>query len=101
MFEDLVISKDLWPKRSPDLTPPDFCLWRSTNRKVGIRRGGQTDQLREQHFRSQQYARAMFSTLKFIKSKYRSVLTDEHLTELVQTASTTYRPNFKKLTAYP
>jgi len=43
----------------------------------------------------------MYSTLKFIKSKYRSVLTDEHLTELERTALTTYQPNFKKLTAYP
>jgi hypothetical protein len=35
----------------------------------------------------------------FITSKYRSVLTDEHLTELVRTALTAYQPNFKKITA--
>jgi hypothetical protein len=64
-------------------------------------RGGQLDQLREQHFSRQQLARDMYSTLKFIKSKYRSVLTDEHLTEPVRTALTTYQPNFKKLAAYP
>jgi hypothetical protein len=40
----------------------------------------------------------MYSTLKFITSKYHSVLTDEHLIELVQAALTTYLPNFKKLT---
>ncbi len=26
-FGERLISKDLWPPRSPDLTPPDFCLW--------------------------------------------------------------------------
>jgi hypothetical protein len=45
--------------------------------------------------------RAMYQTLKLIKSKYRSGLTDEHLTELVRTAVTTYQPKFKKLAAYP
>jgi hypothetical protein len=39
--------------------------------------------------------------LKLIKSKYRPVLTDERLTELVLTALTTYQSNFKKLIAYP
>jgi hypothetical protein len=42
-----------------------------------------------------------YSTLNFIKSKYRSVLADEHLTELVQTVLTTYQPNIKKLIANP
>jgi hypothetical protein len=26
-FDDRIISKNLWPPRSPDLTPPDFFLW--------------------------------------------------------------------------
>ena len=26
-FGDRVISKGLWPSRSPDLTPPDYFLW--------------------------------------------------------------------------
>jgi len=26
-FGDRVISKGLWPRRSPDLTPPDYFLW--------------------------------------------------------------------------
>jgi hypothetical protein len=26
-IEDRIISKGLWPPRSPDLTPPDFLLW--------------------------------------------------------------------------
>ncbi len=26
-FEDRIISKGTWLARSPDLTPPDFCLW--------------------------------------------------------------------------
>lgn len=37
--------------------------------------------------------------LKFIKSKYRSELTDENLSKLVQTALTNYQPDFKSLTA--
>jgi hypothetical protein len=41
-------------------------------------RGDQLDQLREPQFRWQQSAVAMYSTLKFIKSKHCSVLTDEH-----------------------
>jgi hypothetical protein len=47
-----------------------------------------------------QVQRAIYTTLKFIKSNYRSVLTKEHLTELVRTALTAYQLNFKKLTAY-
>jgi hypothetical protein len=27
MFGDRMISKDIWPPRSPDLTPPDYYLW--------------------------------------------------------------------------
>ena len=27
VFGDRVISRSLWPPRSPDLTPPDFYLW--------------------------------------------------------------------------
>ena len=26
-FGDRIISKDVWPPRSPDLNPPDFYLW--------------------------------------------------------------------------
>jgi hypothetical protein len=26
-FDDRIISKNLWPPQSPDLTPPDFFLW--------------------------------------------------------------------------
>jgi hypothetical protein len=39
----------------------------------------------------------VYSTLKFIKSKYCLVLTDDYLTELLQTALTTYRSIFRKL----
>ena len=42
---------------------------------------------------------SLFSTLKFIKSKYRSELTDDHLSELVRTELINYQPNFKQLTA--
>jgi hypothetical protein len=43
----------------------------------------------------------MYWTLKFIKSKYCLVFSDDHLTEIVQTALIAYQLNFKKLTAYP
>jgi hypothetical protein len=59
--------------------------------------GCQLDQLQELHFRRQHSARM----LKFAILKYHSILTDKHLTELVQMALTTYQPNFKKLAAYP
>jgi hypothetical protein len=62
---------------------------------IAYSRGGQLEQLGESHFRRQQSARAMYSTLKSIKSKYRSVLSDEHLTGLVRTALTAYLPNFE------
>lgn len=36
--------------------------------------------------------------MKIIKSKYRSNLTDDHLTELLRTAFTSIQPDLKKLT---
>jgi hypothetical protein len=54
--------------------------------------GRQLDHLQGPHFRWQQLARAMYSTLTFVKSKSHSVLTEKHLTELVQTALTVYQP---------
>ena len=41
---------------------------------------------------------SLYSTMKFVKSKYRSQLTNQHLTELLRTALTKYTPNFKDLT---
>ena len=41
---------------------------------------------------------SLYSTLKFIKSKYRSELTDEHLSVLVRTALTNYQSDFTNLT---
>lgn len=41
---------------------------------------------------------SLYYTLKFINSKYRSELTDAHLSELVRTAITNYKPVLKKLT---
>ena len=40
---------------------------------------------------------SLFSVMKFIKSKQRATLTNEHLGELIRTALTTYRPNFRRL----
>jgi len=33
-FSDRVISKGLWPLRSPDLMPPDYVLWRYLKGRV-------------------------------------------------------------------
>ena len=33
-FGDRVISKGLWPPRSPDLSPPDYFLWRYLKGRV-------------------------------------------------------------------
>ncbi|XP_025196828.1 general transcription factor II-I repeat domain-containing protein 2B-like [Melanaphis sacchari] len=41
---------------------------------------------------------SLYSTMKIIKSKYRSNLTDDHLTELLRTALTSIQPDLKKLT---
>nr|XP_047127814.1 general transcription factor II-I repeat domain-containing protein 2-like [Hydra vulgaris] len=42
---------------------------------------------------------SLFSTIKFVKSKYRANLTNEHLSELLRTATTSLKPDFKKLTS--
>jgi hypothetical protein len=42
----------------------------------------------------------MYSTIKFIKSKYRSVLTDEHLTDLLRTGITSYQLICWKMTSH-
>jgi hypothetical protein len=34
IFGGRVISKDLWPPRSPDLSPPDYYLWGAAKVKV-------------------------------------------------------------------
>ena len=33
-FSNRIISRGLWPARSPDLTPPDFYLWGALKGKV-------------------------------------------------------------------
>lgn len=40
---------------------------------------------------------SFYSTLRFVKSKHRSVLTNQHLKELLRSAVTNYSPNFKEL----
>ena len=41
------------------------------------------------------YCESLYSTMKYIKSKQRSQLTNEHLTELIRTSLTSYEPDFK------
>jgi hypothetical protein len=35
MFRNSIISKSIWPPRSPDLTRPDYHLWRVMKGAVG------------------------------------------------------------------
>lgn len=42
---------------------------------------------------------SLYSVMKFVKSKHRAILTNQHLTELIRTALTTYQPDFQQLTA--
>lgn len=40
----------------------------------------------------------LFSTLKHVKSKHRSILTDTHVKELLRLATTEYKPDLQKIT---
>ena len=40
---------------------------------------------------------SLYSTMKFIKSKHRAVTSNQHLTELLRTTTTSYQPDLKKL----
>ena len=46
-FGDRVNSKDLWPPRSPDLTPPDFFLWGHLKTKVYVNKPRTIQDLKE------------------------------------------------------
>ena len=48
-------------------------------------------------FGSPYVCESVFSTLKHVKSKHRSVLTDTHVKELLRVATTEYKPNLKKI----
>ena len=41
---------------------------------------------------------SLYSTIKFVKSKHRSQLTNQHLTEFLRTVLTNFTLNFKNLT---
>ncbi|XP_022908823.2 general transcription factor II-I repeat domain-containing protein 2-like [Onthophagus taurus] len=41
---------------------------------------------------------SLYSTMKLIKSKFRSQLTNQHLKELIRCSTTNYQPDFQKLT---
>ena len=43
------------------------------------------------------WCESLFSMMKFVKSKYRASLTNEHLSKLICTALTSYHPDFQKL----
>ena len=42
---------------------------------------------------------SFYSIMKFVKSKHRAALTNQHVKELMRTALTSYEPNFKEFTA--
>ena len=46
VFGDHVISRGLWPPRSPDLTPPDFYLWGKLKGSVYADNPRTTDELK-------------------------------------------------------
>ncbi len=48
-------------------------------------------------FGSTYICESLFSTLKQVKSKHRSVLTDTHVKELLRVATTEYKPVLKKI----
>ena len=48
-------------------------------------------------FGSTYVCESVFSTLKHVKSKHRSVLTDTHVKELLRVATTEYKPDLKKI----
>ncbi|CAI6354061.1 unnamed protein product [Macrosiphum euphorbiae] len=45
-FGERIISKGLWPPRSPDLTPPDFFLWGYLKGRVYKNRPQTLDELK-------------------------------------------------------
>ena len=47
VFGDCVISRGLWPPRSPDLTPPDFYLWGKLKGSVYGDNPRTTDELKQ------------------------------------------------------
>ena len=51
-FGDRVISKGLWPTRSPDLTPPDYFLWGYLNWRVYRNKPRTIDDLKANHLRN-------------------------------------------------
>jgi hypothetical protein len=46
-FDDRIISKNLWPPRSPDLTPPDCFLWGYLKQVVGSNRPQTIEDLKQ------------------------------------------------------
>ena len=48
-------------------------------------------------FGSTYICESVFSTLKHVKSKHRSVLTDTHVNELLRLATTEYKPDLKRI----
>ena len=46
-FGSRIISKNFWPPRSPDLTPPDFYLWGAMKNKIYCRNPRTINELKE------------------------------------------------------
>ncbi|QQP38013.1 SCAN domain-containing protein 3, partial [Caligus rogercresseyi] len=49
-------------------------------------------------FSSTYVCESLFSTLKHVKIKHRSILTDTHVKELLRVATTEYKPDLQRIT---
>ena len=54
--------------------------------------------LRGRFFGTTYCCESLYSTIKFVKSKHRSQLTNQHRTKFLRTALSNFKPNFKNLT---
>nr|XP_020474948.1 general transcription factor II-I repeat domain-containing protein 2A-like [Monopterus albus] len=79
-------------KMLPDLVQSVFAFVNKLKLfKAHIQKGDLT------HFPTLPKANIVFSTLKHVKSKHRSVLTDTHVKELLRVATTEYKPDLKRI----
>ncbi|XP_076317303.1 SCAN domain-containing protein 3-like [Tachypleus tridentatus] len=49
-------------------------------------------------FSTTNYCESLYCITKFLKLKHHAILTNQHLTELIRTALTTYQPVFQRFT---
>ena len=86
-------------KLKPALREGTIALWKSVPIKKypNVKRGALKIL---SMFGSTYICESVFSTLKHVKSKHRSLLTDTHMKELLRVAATEYKPDLKKIAQY-